>query len=912
MDSVEHDGNGAAEALPPPPPVLPNIVPLQAEPENVHEPVKKKVVRVPTSRRGLGSKGQKIPLLTNHFKVNVTNVDGHFFHYSVSVSYEDGRPVDGKGVGRKVIDRVHETYDTELAGKDFAYDGEKSLFTVGPLPRNKLEFTVVLEDISSNRNNGNRSPGSPNENDRKRQRRPYQSKTFKVEISFAAKIPMQAIANALRGQESENSQEALRVLDIILRQHAAKQGCLLVRQSFFHNDPKNFADVGGGVLGCRGFHSSFRTTQGGLSLNIDVSTTMIIQPGPVVDFLIANQNVKDPFSIDWAKAKRTLKNLRIKTNPANTEYKITGLSERPCKEQTFSLKQRGKDNDGEVETLEVTVYDYFVNYRHIELRYSGDLPCINVGKPKRPTYFPLELCSLVSLQRYTKALSTFQRASLVEKSRQKPQERMRVLSDALKINNYDAEPMLRSCGISISTNFTQVEGRVLPAPKLKAGNGEDFFPRNGRWNFNNKKLVEPTKIERWAVVNFSARCDTRGLIRDLIRIAEMKGVHIDPPFDVFEESPQNRRAPPPIRVEKMFEDIQSKLPGAPQFLLCLLPDRKNSDLYGPWKRKNLADYGIVNQCMAPMRVNDQYLNNLLLKINAKLGGLNSLLAVEHSPSIPLVSKVPTIIIGMDVSHGSPGQSDIPSIAAVVSSRHWPLISRYRASVRTQSPKVEMIDSLYKRVSDTEDEGIMRELLLDFYLSSGKRKPDQIIIFRDGVSESQFNQVLNIELDQIIEACKFLDEKWSPKFVVIVAQKNHHTKFFQPGSPDNVPPGTVIDNKICHPRNNDFYLCAHAGMIGTTRPTHYHVLLDEVGFSADELQELVHSLSYVYQRSTTAISVVAPICYAHLAATQVGTFMKFEDMSETSSSHGALTSAGPVPVPQLPKLAESVCNSMFFC
>jgi eukaryotic translation initiation factor 2C len=41
-----------------------------------------------------------------------------------------------------------------------------------------------------------------------------------------------------------------------------------VRQSFFHNDPKNFVDLGGGVLGCRGFHSSFRTSQGGLSLNI--------------------------------------------------------------------------------------------------------------------------------------------------------------------------------------------------------------------------------------------------------------------------------------------------------------------------------------------------------------------------------------------------------------------------------------------------------------------------------------------------------------------------------------------------------------------------------------------------------------------------------------------------------------------
>lgn len=34
---------------------------------------------------------------------------------------------------------------------------------------------------------------------------------------------MQAIANALRGQDSEHFQEAVRVLDIILRQNAAQQ-----------------------------------------------------------------------------------------------------------------------------------------------------------------------------------------------------------------------------------------------------------------------------------------------------------------------------------------------------------------------------------------------------------------------------------------------------------------------------------------------------------------------------------------------------------------------------------------------------------------------------------------------------------------------------------------------------------------
>ena len=44
---------------------------------------------------------------------------------------------------------------------------------------------------------------------------------------------------------------------------------------------------------------------------------------------------------------------------------------------------------------------------------------------------------------------------------------------------------------------------------------------------------------------------------------------------------------------------------------------------------------------------------------------------------------------------------------VVSSRQWPSICRYRAAVRTQSPKLEMMDSLYKRVSETEDDGIMR-------------------------------------------------------------------------------------------------------------------------------------------------------------------------------------------------------------
>ncbi|KAH7852269.1 hypothetical protein Vadar_022628 [Vaccinium darrowii] len=918
--------------LPPPPPIIPPNV----KPEKLNPP-KYSII----SRRGSSSTGRHVSLLANHFKVSVKYPDEMFYQYSVSISSEDNRAVESKGIGRKVVEKLYQTYSSELGEKKFAYDGDKSLYTVGPLPQNKLQFRVVLEESFAKRGSPTHY-GSPGEV-RKRSKRSFQSRTFVVEISYAVKIPLKSISLALRGVEAEKAQDALRVLDIILRHQAANRGCLLVRQSFFHDDSRNLTNVGGGVTGCRGFHASFRPTHGGLSLNMgiiplgcsfasmsclychllscpfvslsaatiicaDVSTTMILTPGPVIDFLLANQNARDPRNIDWRKAKRMLKNMRIKTRHNNREFKIIGLSEKPCNQQFFPLKVRNSNGGKDGETLEITVYEYFTKHRNVELRYSAYMPCLDVGKPKRPSYLPLELCSLVSLQRYTKALSSLQRASLVEKSRQKPQERMRAVTDAVTNYRYDDDPLLAACGISIEKQLTKVDGRVLQAPMLKVGNNEDCVPRNGRWNFNNKHLFTPVEIKEWAVVNFSARCDTSYLSQELIACGRKKGIHIERPLTLTEEDQQYRRSGPIARVDKMFELIKSKLAKQPQFILCVLPERKNSDIYGPWKRRCLSDFGIATQCISPSKISDQYLTNVLLKINSKLGGTNSLLAIEHSSRIPLIKDTPTMILGMDVSHGSPGRSDVPSIAAVVGSRSWPLISRYRAAVRTQPAKVDMIECLYKPSERGGDDGIMRELLMDFYQTSNGRKPEQIIVFRDGVSESQFNQVLNNELDQMLKAYQHLGAAKDPKFTMIVAQKNHHTKLFQSDAPENVPPGTIVDTNVVHPRNYDFYLCAQAGAIGTSRPTHYHVLIDEIGFPPDNLQNLIHSLSYVYQRSTSAISIVSPICYAHLAATQMGQFIKFEDVSETSSAQTAGRSA----VPELPRLHKYVAGSMFFC
>lgn len=63
----------------------------------------------------------------------------------VSITSEDKREVNVKAIGRKIIEKLYETYSSEFSGKMFAYDGEKSLYTVGPLPENKSEFTVLLE-----------------------------------------------------------------------------------------------------------------------------------------------------------------------------------------------------------------------------------------------------------------------------------------------------------------------------------------------------------------------------------------------------------------------------------------------------------------------------------------------------------------------------------------------------------------------------------------------------------------------------------------------------------------------------------------------------------------------------------------------------------------------------------------------
>lgn len=86
----------------------------------------------------------------------------------------------------------------------------------------------------------------------------------------------------------------------------------------------------------------------------------------------------------------------------------------------------------------------------------------------------------------------------------------------------------------------------------------------------------------------------------------------------------------------------------------------------------------------------------------------------------------------------------------------------------------------------------------------------------------------------VGACEKLGINPPPKITVIVVGKRHHVRFF-PTSPEtsdktgNCRAGTVVDRDVGHPTEFDFYLQSHGGLLGTSRPAHYNVLLDENNF-----------------------------------------------------------------------------------
>ena len=168
---------------------------------------------------------------------------------------------------------------------------------------------------------------------------------------------------------------------------------------------------------------------------------------------------------------------------------------------------------------------------------------------------------------------------------------------------------------------------------------------------------------------------------------------------------------------------------------------------------------------------------------------------------------------------------------------------------------------------TDVKAMMLERLAEYH-SRQKKYPMRVIVFRDGVSEGQFDQVLVHELPQIRAAFQSL-KNCKPKLTIAICGKRHHARFYPTRTQDadrtsNTKAGTVVDQGVTAVYDFDFYLQAHAGLQGTVRATHYTVVYDEAKMAADEIQQGTNDLSYLWARATKSVSLVPPAFHADRA------------------------------------------------
>jgi eukaryotic translation initiation factor 2C len=713
-------------------------------------------------------------------------------------------------------------------------------------------------------------------------------RVFRVAIKWVSQVSLNTLEEALEGNSRTIPLDSIQALDVVMR-HLPSMTYTPVGRSFFSSPDGYYHPLGGGREVWFGFHQSVRPSQWKMTLNIDVSATAFYKAQPVVEFMCEVLDIRDineqrkPLT-DSQRVKFTkeIKGLKIEITHCGSmrrKYRVCNVTRRPAQLQSFPLQLENG------QTVECTVAKYFLDKYKMKLRYPH-LPCLQVGQEHKHTYLPLEVCNIVAGQRCIKKLTDMQTSTMIKATARSAPDREREINNLVNKADFNNDPYVKEFGLSISNMMMEVKGRVLPPPKLQYGGRtkQQAIPNQGVWDMRGKQFHTGVEIRTWAIACFApqrtCREDSlRNFTQQLQKISNDAGMPIigQPCFCKYANGPD--------QVEPMFRYLKQTFQGL-QLVVVVLPGK--TPVYAEVKRVGDTVLGMATQCVQAKNVNKtspQTLSNLCLKINVKLGGINNILV----PNIrPKVFNEPVIFLGADVTHPPAGDNKKPSIAAVVGSMDAHP-SRYAATVRVQQHRQEIIHDLSTMV---------KELLIQFYKST-RFKPNRIIFYRDGVSEGQFHQVLAHELLAVRTACMKLEDDYRPGITFIVVQKRHHTRLFcadkreQIGKSGNIPAGTTVDVGITHPTEFDFYLCSHAGIQGTSRPSHYHVLWDDNQFSADELQCLTYQLCHTYVRCTRSVSIPAPAYYAHLVAFRARYHLVEKEHDRLSQldteSHSGLTS-----------------------
>ncbi|KAG2034653.1 Piwi domain-containing protein [Suillus americanus] len=804
-------------------------------------------------RPGFGTLGGQITLRANFFPVKLPKGPIYDYHLEITPS------TDIKRIRARLFELLEQS-DQE-GWKEFvpfiSHDSSQKLVSKKRLPQPLDVQVQYYED-------GEDGPNT-------------RSKTYTVAIIHTADLDITQLTKYLSGNiESRDYdvQPLVAAVNLVLQTHAARTGVRVGKNRYFFPSQERF-DLALGIVGVKGFFTSARPAYNELMVNVGVCMTAFYKPGNLADAIMAFQQ-----SSDGAMLQRFTQKLKVTTGHLGYKQK------KPIK-KIMSTSARRTFFHCEEYHGKISVEEYFKKkYPQIMLRHADDLPVVDISGPnsKFSIYVPAELCEIEPGQPFRGRLNEKETSNMIRFACNPPKVNAdAIIERGLPTLGFTPETIgspLSGFGITVDNNMAVIPARELPPPRLSYGaGGRPPNINNGSWNIVDVKFHHGGAIKSWWMLvvrekdgrsvfsgaddpiltnlwrGFGEKCRNSGISlgSQPVKLAQSLIPRAD--------DPGRQQALDSIR-QKIKENISER--GKPSFILVLL-SRRDNYIYPGIKRICDVELGVHTIHMLTDKVvgkdankQDQYFSNVALKLNMKLGGTNHVL---DSDSLKWLTKAKTMIVGMDVTHPGPGSVEgTPSIAAVVASVDSSFV-QFPASLRCQETKKEMITDLTSMMIDR----------LRFYAEKNQTLPDRVFVYRDGVSEGQFNTVLEEELPKMLEAFKRVPQKkpYRPLLTIIICGKRHHAKFWPTDSRfadrnGNTRPGTVVDRGITAVFDFDFYLQAHAGLQGHVKATHYTVVYDENRLGADELQQGTHTASYLYARATKAVSLVPAAYYADLA------------------------------------------------
>ncbi|CAD5227604.1 unnamed protein product [Bursaphelenchus okinawaensis] len=834
-----------------------------------------------------GTFGRKIELKSNHFELKLPRTEG--FHYNVEF-FVKGLP---KYMKRAIFDKIIQVNSKLFVKNQTVFDGIQSLYTKNVLDWIEGDGAIL-------------STGQFMFNNRK--------DCFNVAIKFEEKLSFKDLDGVFASRISMVRREIPRNVQLAVDKIMRAKGNLkyaTVGDMFYEKRAEAVTLLGLGRELWYGFYQLAMPIERSLSINIDLSATTFyscqsvlkllaeVLEVPLRSLLEERKPIQESHRI---KFLREIKDLKVEVTHIETyrrKYKVINVTKRTANSQTFPLDLTPDS------TVDITVAEYFRS-KYKKKLYASHLPCLQVGKESKHTFMPLEVCEIMKGQRSAKKLNDVQTSKMIKATAMNAVEREKKIEELVLESSEVSNPFADEFGFKLSSKMIQFDGRVLEAPSLLYTNPSAHrifsykatIPSKGVWDMRNKHFVKGVHVDHWAMVLFVSpglvdNDKIYNYVNSLHTVAGMAGMYMNPnPVFCKYAAGVDQIGAILQYLKATFKDLQ--------LVTVVLPGK--TLMYAELKRLADTVYGIPTQCLKAsnvVKISPQTLSNVCLKINAKLGGVNTILKPESRPKT--VFGEPVVFMGARVTHSSP--DDIkkrPSISTVTGSIDGHP-SKYVASVRTQAREDYVVDMAF----------MVRELLVRFYKNTGF-KPTRIVMYRGGVCTSKALEVLRYELIQMRKACMMLEAGYEPGITYILVEKTHHTRLFaanpddRMGKASNVPAGTIVDTTITQPDEYDFYLCSHAGVQGTSRPAYYHVLWDDNKLSANELQTLTYQLCFTYVRCTRSISIPAPAYYAHLVAARARLHFQPVDSDDFAEEGENLPDYN-----KNVKIHENISNSMYF-